>query len=59
MNHVAFVVTGADLDVLAQSGELEVVGGPADRFGAQGTGHGLCIRDPDGNTVELRTYAKP
>jgi catechol 2,3-dioxygenase-like lactoylglutathione lyase family enzyme len=56
VNHVAFVVTGADLDALAQSGEFDVVGGPADLFGAQGTGRGLYVRDPDGNTVELRTY---
>jgi catechol 2,3-dioxygenase-like lactoylglutathione lyase family enzyme len=56
VNHVAFVVTGADLDALAKSGEFEVVGGPADLFGAQGTGRGLYVRDPDGNTVELRTY---
>ena len=25
-------------------------------FGARGTGTGLYVKDPDGNTVELRTY---
>jgi catechol 2,3-dioxygenase-like lactoylglutathione lyase family enzyme len=56
VNHFALVVDAVDLDALATSGELEVVGGPADLFGAQGQGRGLYVRDPDGNTVELRCY---
>ena len=57
MNHFAVVVEGVDLDELATSGRFEVAGGPADLFGAKGQGRGLYIKDPDGNTVELRTYA--
>ena len=56
MNHVAFVVEDVDLDELAASGSVEVDSGPADLFGARGTGRGLYIRDPDANLVELRTY---
>jgi len=56
LNHLTLVVEGVDLDELAAAGELEVVMGPADLFGAQGTGRGLYVRDPDGNVVELRTY---
>jgi catechol 2,3-dioxygenase-like lactoylglutathione lyase family enzyme len=56
VNHVAFVVEDVDLDELAASGTVEVDSGPADLWGAQGTGRGLYIRDPDGNLVELRTY---
>jgi len=56
VNHVAFVVEGVDLDELAGSGTVEVDSGPADLWGAQGTGRGLYIRDPDRNLVELRTY---
>ncbi len=56
MNHVAITVDDVDLEALAASGRFEVVGGPAKLFGAQGTGIGIYIRDPDGNTVELRTY---
>jgi catechol 2,3-dioxygenase-like lactoylglutathione lyase family enzyme len=56
VNHVALLVEPVDLDALAGSGDVEVVGGPADLFGAQGQGRGLYIRDPDGNTVELRCY---
>jgi catechol 2,3-dioxygenase-like lactoylglutathione lyase family enzyme len=56
MNHVAITVEDVDLDALVASGRFEVVGGPAKLFGAQGVGMGIYIRDPDGNTVELRTY---
>ena len=45
-----------DLDALAASGRFDVVGGPAALFGAQGTGMGLYVRDPDGNVVEIRHY---
>ena len=57
VNHVALVVEGVDLDELAASGRFEVEMGPADLFGARGVGRGLYIKDPDGNRVELRTYA--
>jgi len=56
MNHVALVVDGVDLDELVATGEWEIEMGPADLFGAQGTGRGLYVRDPDGHLVELRTY---
>jgi catechol 2,3-dioxygenase-like lactoylglutathione lyase family enzyme len=56
MNHVAITVEDVDLEALAASGRFDVVGGPAQLFGAQGMGVGIYIRDPDGNTVELRTY---
>ncbi len=56
IDHVAVTVTDVDLDELATSGRFDVVGGPADLFGAQGQGRGLYVRDPDGNVVELRTY---
>ena len=56
VDHVAFVVDGVDLDELAASGRFTVVMGPMDLWGARGTGRGLYIEDPAGNTVELRTY---
>lgn len=58
LDHVALVVEDVDLDELATSGQVDVQMGPADLFGAQGTGRGLYIRDPDGNRVELRTYTR-
>ena len=56
LDHVALVVEDVDLDELAASGRFEVEMGPADLFGARGTGRGLYIHDPAGNRVELRTY---
>lgn len=56
VDHVALVVDGIDLDELAASGRFDVEMGPADLWGARGTGRGLYIKDPAGNRVELRTY---
>lgn len=56
VDHVCVVVEGADLEQVATSGEFEVLGPPRPLFGARGTGTGLYVKDPDGNTVELRTY---
>jgi catechol 2,3-dioxygenase-like lactoylglutathione lyase family enzyme len=56
VDHLALLVDGVDLDELAAGGRFDVEMGPADLFGAQGTGRGLYVRDPDGNRIELRTY---
>jgi catechol 2,3-dioxygenase-like lactoylglutathione lyase family enzyme len=56
LDHLCLVIEPTDLDALAASGRFEVVDGPATRFGARGNGTSLYIRDPDGNTVELRHY---
>jgi catechol 2,3-dioxygenase-like lactoylglutathione lyase family enzyme len=55
-DHLCLVVEPTDLDALATSGRFEVVDGPATRFGARGNGTSLYVKDPDGNTVELRHY---
>ena len=56
VDHVALQVDGVDLDELAASGRFDVVRGPLEVFGAMGIGHGLYVRDPDGNVLELRRY---
>lgn len=57
MNHLCLVVDPAtDLAALAASGVFHVVDGPDVRWGARGDGMSLYVVDPDGNTVELRTY---
>ena len=60
VDHLCLVLApGADLDALAASGDVEVVGtGPVDGlFGAQGLARSLYVRDPDGTVVELRSYS--
>ncbi|HVN51600.1 MAG TPA: VOC family protein [Acidimicrobiales bacterium] len=56
VNHFCLVVETIDFDAMAASGEVEVVDGPGVRFGARGDATSLYVRDPDGNTVELRHY---
>lgn len=58
VDHICLVVEEQDLQVLADSGRFEVVDGPDRRFGAQGDGTSLYVRDPDGNVVELRHYGR-
>lgn len=56
VDHVALVVSGVDLAELAASGRFGDVRPPRELFGARGIGLGIYIQDPDGHTVELRTY---
>jgi catechol 2,3-dioxygenase-like lactoylglutathione lyase family enzyme len=55
-DHLCLVVEPVDLEAVKSSGRFEVVDGPATRFGARGDGTSLYVKDPDGNTVELRHY---
>lgn len=56
MNHLCLVVEPTDLEAVKASGRFDVVDGPDRRYGARGDGTSLYVRDPDGNTVELRHY---
>lgn len=56
VDHLCFVVARADVDDVVASGRLDVVDGPAVRFGARGEGTSVYVLDPDGNVVELRSY---
>ena len=56
MDHVAVVVEGVELAELAASGRFGDVRPPRPLFGARGVGEGIYVLDPDGHTVELRTY---
>lgn len=56
LDHLCLVIERTDLAEVARSGRLEVAEGPGPRFGARGEGTSLYVRDPDGNTVELRYY---
>jgi len=56
LDHLCLEVDPTDLSALAEAQGLEVLEGPVPRFGAQGTGTSIYVRDPDGLTVELRHY---
>ena len=56
MNHVCLVVDRADVDAVTDDDRFTVVTGPVQRWGARGDGWSVYVADPDGNTVELRSY---
>ncbi|GAA2067462.1 VOC family protein [Streptomyces albiaxialis] len=56
VDHLCLTVDPVDWEEVIESGTFDVVEGPVDRFGARGTATSLYVRDPDGNTVELRWY---
>jgi catechol 2,3-dioxygenase-like lactoylglutathione lyase family enzyme len=55
VDHLCLVVSD-DVADIAASGRFEVVDGPDQRWGAQGTATSVYVKDPDGNVVELRRY---
>ncbi len=56
LNHLCLVVDRADVDSVAADERFTVVDGPGRRWGARGDGWSVYVADPDGNTVELRSY---
>jgi len=54
MNHICLVIEPGDLDAIAARypGSTRADG----LFGAQGFASSVYVKDPDGNTVELRYY---
>ncbi|MEW2330986.1 VOC family protein [Micromonospora chersina] len=56
VDHFCLVVEPLDWAEVVESGVFTVLTGPVPRFGARGTATSIYVRDPDGNTVELRWY---
>ncbi|NES14516.1 MULTISPECIES: VOC family protein [Micromonospora] len=56
VDHFCLVVEPLDWAQVIDSGVFTVLTGPVPRFGAQGSATSIYVRDPDGNTVELRWY---
>ncbi len=56
MDHLCLVVDRADVDAIVADQRFAVVDGPGTRFGARGDGWSVYVHDPDGNTVEFRSY---
>ena len=55
LNHFCLVIDD-DVELLAASGELDIIDGPGERSGARGQGLSIYLKDPDGNVVELKNY---
>jgi catechol 2,3-dioxygenase-like lactoylglutathione lyase family enzyme len=58
LDHFCLVIEPIDLGAIAASGVVDVIDGPATRWGARGDGTSLYVRDPEGNVVELRYYGE-
>ncbi|MGW4197868.1 VOC family protein [Streptomyces sp. NPDC005004] len=56
VDHFCLTVDPLDWSEFLKSAEVAVVEGPVRRDGARGTATSVYVRDPDGNTVELRWY---
>ena len=60
MHHFCLVTDAEDLAPLVAELERQgvpILRGPIERWGAQGMAMSIYVRDPDGNEVEIRTYA--
>ena len=57
VDHLCLAVEpGVDWEAVVASGSFDVIEGPVRRWGARGVATSIYVRDPDGNTVELRSY---
>jgi catechol 2,3-dioxygenase-like lactoylglutathione lyase family enzyme len=56
LEHICLVVGEGAIDVVAADPAFNVVDGPGPRFGARGVATSVYVTDPDGLTVEFRTY---
>ena len=57
VDHVCIGIEARDLNEVAaylRGQSVEVMGEPAMRYGAHGAGLSIYVRDPEGNTVELK-----
>ncbi|MET8472308.1 VOC family protein [Streptomyces sp. NPDC006422] len=56
VDHFCLVVDPLDWQEVIDSGDFDVLEGPVPRWGARGQAQSVYVKDPDGNTVELRWY---
>jgi catechol 2,3-dioxygenase-like lactoylglutathione lyase family enzyme len=60
VDHFCLVTDADDLAPLLahlERHDVPILGPPRSRWGAQGLAMSVYVRDPDGNQVEIRTYA--
>jgi len=56
LDPLCLVVEPGDVGAIAADDRFDVRTGPVRRWGARGDGTSVYVSDPDGNTVELRSY---
>ncbi|MEU3031854.1 VOC family protein [Streptomyces incarnatus] len=56
VDHICLVVDPLDWQEVVASHAFDVIEGPVPRWGARGSAQSVYVRDPEGNTVELRWY---
>ncbi|MFJ8287703.1 VOC family protein [Streptomyces griseoluteus] len=56
VDHFCLVVDPLDWAEIIATGHFTVLEGPVRRSGARGEATSIYVRDPDGNTIELRWY---
>ena len=59
LDHYSLEIEAQDPEALAahlRSHNVEIVTGPAKRWGGHGDGTSIYVRDPDGHEVELKQY---
>jgi catechol 2,3-dioxygenase-like lactoylglutathione lyase family enzyme len=62
VDHVCLGVDAPDVAAMARwlrEQGVEVLGDPAERYGARGMGLSIYVLDPDGNIVELKQSPRP
>jgi glyoxylase I family protein len=62
VDHFCLGIEAIDLDEAVgywRASSVEVLGEPAQRYGARGMGSSIYIRDPEGNVVELKQMPRP
>ena len=60
VDHFCLGMETPDLSTLMgylRANSVEIVGEPAVRYGARGIGNSIYVRDPEGNTIELKQIA--
>ncbi len=56
IDHLCLVADRDTVEAIPDDERFDVLAGPVERWGARGVAHSVYVRDPDGNTVELRYY---
>ncbi|MGA1076303.1 MAG: VOC family protein [Ilumatobacteraceae bacterium] len=56
VDHFCLVADADDVRAISTAAGFEIVDGPGRRWGARGYATSVYVLDPDGNTVEFRSY---